>query len=825
MVYQETDRNELSRVELAQGGHLPSLSWWLNQRLAPHRLHAKLSFVKPGYIRLVLAILPAFKEDPRTPAFKKRIIRYLCHQLWILNSDVLDGAYVVAAYAGKPGILWKQSVRIVSPARRSFLELNALESTSKSASKSSVQALSKPSEQQTQRKIRQASQQKQQFQAMRSLLVSGSSAAAFIIGCWLGYADAPPEQTAASARGAGSGAIVQQSNGQTNGQTQVKAALEMIPIIQHKATSSDQAVNLLFGGDVALTNSYTDKVGRDFQWSFSQFPELREADISMVNLEAPFTQQNQILPGKKFNFKAPIENVQVLQNGGIDIVNLANNHAMDYQGAGLSDTLATLEKAGIQSVGAGTDLTKARRPIVMEVKGQKVAYLGYYDADLHAATATTPGTNPRHNDRVAADIKALRGQVDWIVVNYHWGEELAKYPGDWQIDLARFTIDQGADLVVGHHPHVLQGAEVYKGRPIVYSLGNFIFGGKAVSDYDTAALKVSLKEQQMKVEFLPVQVRNFQAKVVNGQSGQQILSQITNVSDIFQMPMTSAMTLDLKTNQAHAIEAGKDAPAIASPTETQTPIKGEPVKGEVSKPNLAKPDAAKPTPIQSPSPEPTKTPDPNNPWSQDSFITEPGKSEKLLKPVNEQGKLPATVKSPLKPDSTLDGTESIETASVQAGADKTALVQTASFQEPTIDDLEKESMAPGESTEVPKGISPNSELSKDTVISAPEQPTSVPPDSVTPDRQMPIAVMPPTASLEPMTKRYAESTVPDLGSVAVLPKTHDSSKGPDTVEKAVEKAAAQTSGNSPQRSVEKTADDRALDTSIAPVEPAGTGTR
>ena len=787
MVYQEADRNELSRVELAQGGHLPSLSWWLNQRFAPHSLQAKLSYVKPGYIRLVLAIRPAFKENPRTPAFKKRIIRYLCHQLWILNSDVLDGAYVVAAYVGKPGILWKQSVRIVSPARRSFLELNALESKSNS----SVQDLAERSEQQTQRKSRQASpqktsQQKQQFQAMRSLLVSGSSAAAFVIGCWLGYADAPPEQTAASARGASSSALVQQSNGQT----QVKAALETVPIIQQKATSSDQAVNLMFGGDVALTNSYSDKVGRDHQWSFSQLPELREADISMVNLEAPFTQQNQALPGKKFNFKAPIENVQVLQNGGIDIVNLANNHTMDYQASGLSDTLATLDKAGIQSVGAGTDLKNARRPIVMEVKGQKVAYLGYYDADLHAATASSPGTNPRHNDRVAADIKALRSQVDWIVVNYHWGEELAKYPGDWQIDLARFTVDQGADLVVGHHPHVLQGAEVYKGRPIVYSLGNFIFGGKAVSDYDTAALKVSLKEKQMKVEFLPVQVRNFQAKVVNGQSGQQILSQITNVSDIFQLPMTSAMTLDLKTNQAHAIDPGKDAPAIASPTETQAPIKSEPAQSDSAKPKPASDKAA--------SPEPAKTHDPENPWSNDSFITGPGKSEKLLKPVNEQGKIPATTKLQVNPDSTLEPTGSVETASAQTASGQTESAQTALFQEPTIDDLEKESMAPGESVEVPEGISPNSEMSKDTVISAPD-----PMPNATQDNQ--TAIAPATASLEPMTKRYAESTEPSFGSVATLP----TSKDPATSDETAEKTAA----------------DRTPESLVTPVEPAVTGTR
>ncbi len=758
MVYQETDRNEVSRVELAQGGHLPSLAWWLNQRLAPHRLQARLSYVKPGYIRIVLDLRPASTQDPRSPEFKKRTIRFICHQLWRLNSDVLDGAYVVAAYAGKAGILWKQSVRIVSPARRTVLEL-AKQSEAENAS------LAK---QQVQKRIRKASQQKQQFQAMRSLLVSGSSAAAFVIGCWLGYADAPPELTAASARGSAPSAIVQ-----NHGAKQVNAALETVPIIQHKAANSDPAVNLLFGGDVTLTDAYSDKVGRDHQWAFAQLPESREADISMVNLEAPFTQHTQALPGKKFNFKAPVENVQVLQNGGIDIVNLANNHTMDYRGAGLAETIATLDKAGIRSIGAGADVKAARRPVIMEVKGQKVAYLGYYDADLHAATASSPGTNPRHNDRVAADIKALRSQVDWIVVNYHWGEELAKYPGDWQIDLARFTVDQGADLVVGHHAHVLQGAEVYKGRPIVYSLGNFVFGGKAVSDYDTAALKVSLKEQQMKVEFLPVQVRNFQPKVVNGQSGQQILSQITNVSDIFQMPMTSAMTMDLKTNQAHAIEAGKDVPAIPSGTDANA----APNADLKQKPDASKVDQQAEPKAEPKADSPTlpKTPDPDNPWSQDSFTT-PGKSEPLLKPAHEQGKLPAT----MKPEGSLEAQDPIETALVSQP------------KEVTIEDVEKESMAAGESTLIPEGVSPDSDAARDTVISAPEPPAANVVEQPAATPETPVVVTPVVtpviapevkpaevisaqpnsgqSSLEPMQKRYAEASGGDLEPIAVIPQ-------------------------------------------------------
>ena len=650
MVYQADDRLELSSeasvVELAQGGHLPSLNAWLNHRLATHRLRAKLSYVRPGYVRIAIALRPSAKVSAKNPSFQKRLTRFICHQLWILNSDVLDGAYVVVSYVGKPSILWKQAVRITSPARKAVIAA-AQSNTDRSNVTRSPHHLNKS--------LRQATQKRKQFQLLRSMMISGSSAAAFMMGCWLGYADAPAEQTSASA----SNGIVQVSK-QGNGT--VKTALETIAVVPHKTQSADPAVSLIFGGDVTLTDAYSDKVGKNHQWAFSQLEEFRQADVSMINLEAPFTSAAQPLPGKKFNFKAPIENVQVLQSGGIDIVNLANNHAMDYQSAGLLETTQTLQKAGIQSIGAGENIKAARRPVIMDVKGKKVAYLGYYDADLHAATAQGAGTNPRHNDRVAADIKALRKQVDWIVVNYHWGEELAKYPGDWQIDLARFTVDQGADLVVGHHPHVLQGAEVYKGRPIVYSLGNFIFGGNSTSDYDTAALKVSLKDQQMRVEFLPIQVRGYQARVVNGQAGQQILGQITEVSDIFQQPMTGTMTLNTITNQAIPIELAKPTAGAGNstiaPTETMVPAKN-PSSDSKSDPN----SEAKPEVKTDAKPEVEKTPDPENPWSQDSFINSPNKGEKLLIPhsalpqeFDRDGK--PIVKTAALKEATIDAVES-----------------------------------------------------------------------------------------------------------------------------------------------------------------------
>ncbi|MEB3295592.1 MAG: CapA family protein [Synechococcales bacterium] len=628
MVY-ASDSSLRSIVEMAQAGHLPSVAFWLNQQLAPYRLRSQIGYVRPGIIRVSLE-LRFGKQDVKSKAFRNRLVRFICHQLWRLNSDVLDGAQVVARVAGKPKILWQQSVRIVSPARKAVLaqsqppssneqpdQDSASHSTAKLrsiATAKSASATAPDTDARSPRPRKPAlvkDAAKKQFQMMRSLIISGSSAAAFILGCWLGYADAPIEQTTASAKASPQSTVFPFNHGS------VKGALEKIPVIQHKSQNTDPSVSLLFAGDVTLTNSYSDKVSTDHKWAFAPMEEMRQVDVSMVNLEAPFTTATQPLPGKKHNFKAPLENVQVLQNGGIDIVNLANNHTMDYEAAGLTETLTTLTEAGIQHVGAGLNSQQARRPVIMDVKGQRVAYLGYYDADLHAAGQKSAGTNPRHNDRVSADIKAIRHQVDWVIVNYHWGEELAKYPGDWQIDLARFTIDQGADLVVGHHPHVLQGAEVYRGRPIVYSLGNFIFGGKSVSDYDTAALKVSLRDRQMKVELLPVQVKNFQARVVGGQAGDHILEQVKNVSDIFQEPLVSPMMMDTRTNKA--------TPIVPSKPNSQ--------KSE----DPAKSNSSNPAPVNNPVNNEGNEPDPDNPWNQDSFITKPDKRESMLQP-DENGK-------------------------------------------------------------------------------------------------------------------------------------------------------------------------------------------
>ncbi|MGB3535606.1 MAG: CapA family protein [Microcoleaceae cyanobacterium] len=508
MVYAENVLQP-SLLDAASRGDFRAIAYIIDSYLRPLGISARIGADQKG----CLQVLVEFQTEP----VAERVVKSICHLLWKINSPTVQGVRVMARFVGQPEILWRQSVRIVTPANRN-------------QSRAAVGSLDQL-----------------KFQTYRSLLMTGSTLASFILGCWISYYDVITLHTAQFAPA--QAAVTRIERDPMRSDT-VQAALETIPVIQHQAVAqpNDPTVTLMFGGDVTLSDNFQEVVGDDYEWAFEKLNEYREADVAMVNLENPLTRATLSRPNKQFNFKADPEAVQVLTHGGIDIVNLANNHTMDYEEPGLVETLKTLEQAGIHTVGAGIDLTQARRPEILEVKGQRIAYLGYYDANFHAAGDGIAGTNPlreEHQQRVAEDIRAIRDQVDWVIVNYHWGIELAEYPADWQIELAHATIDNGADLVVGHHPHVLQGAEIYKGRPIVYSLGNFIFGGNSRTDYNTAILKVSLKaDRKMKVEFLPVEVQQYQPRIVRGRQGDYILSSIERLSRIFDRPMSTPVILD-----------------------------------------------------------------------------------------------------------------------------------------------------------------------------------------------------------------------------------------------------------------------------------------
>lgn len=259
----------------------------------------------------------------------------------------------------------------------------------------------------------------------------------------------------------------------------------------------DGSVSLLFGGDVLLSdhvlNAYQKAGGIGGVLDDGYRQTIAGADFFMVNQEFPFSSRGTAAKDKQFTFRLPPEKVSLLQEMGIDAVTLANNHALDYGTDALLDSCDTLDHAGILHTGAGANLEEAKKPVVVELKGHRIGILGttrVIPESSWVAGKNHVGMLATYDATVTLEeIRQMRGECDYVVVFVHWGIERDERPQDYQRTLGQQYIDAGADLVIGSHPHVLQGVEYYKGKPIVYSLGNFMFGSSIPK---TALLQVTL---------------------------------------------------------------------------------------------------------------------------------------------------------------------------------------------------------------------------------------------------------------------------------------------------------------------------------------------
>lgn len=265
---------------------------------------------------------------------------------------------------------------------------------------------------------------------------------------------------------------------------------------------------LLFAGDVYLSNhvlnAYDKAGGIGGVLDEGIRAEIEAADIFMVNQEFPFTERGTAAADKQFTFRLPHDRFHIMEEMGIDIVTLANNHILDFGEEGLLDSCAALEEAGIPYVGAGENLERARKLETITVGGRTIGFLGtsrvYMDTSW-AAGPNHPGVFSTYDPTQAVEaIKAARELCDYLVVYVHWGVERETTPKEYQRTMGRQYIDAGADLVIGSHPHVLQPVEYYKEKPIVYSLGNFVFGS---SIPDTELFKVVLTEDGAEVTEIP----------------------------------------------------------------------------------------------------------------------------------------------------------------------------------------------------------------------------------------------------------------------------------------------------------------------------------
>ncbi|GLT20941.1 hypothetical protein GCM10007933_03930 [Zoogloea oryzae] len=259
----------------------------------------------------------------------------------------------------------------------------------------------------------------------------------------------------------------------------LRRLLAATALIALAPAAAAESLSLIFAGDVMLDDGPGRVVadGRDPLAAVA--PLLAGADYRIANLECPVATTGAPLDNKIYSFRAHPRVLSVLQ-GRFDAVSLANNHSGDYGPGAFTETMALLDGAGIRRFGGGRNLVEAHAPLWIERKGLRIAVLGYneFKPRVFEAGADHPGIAWSEDSHVIADIRAARkAGADLVIPFMHWGWEREPEPSARQRALARRMIDAGAAAVVGGHPHVTQGAELYRGKPIIYSLGNFVFDG------------------------------------------------------------------------------------------------------------------------------------------------------------------------------------------------------------------------------------------------------------------------------------------------------------------------------------------------------------
>lgn len=255
---------------------------------------------------------------------------------------------------------------------------------------------------------------------------------------------------------------------------------------------------LSFAGDMLFTENTLSRYhqqGISSMFSEELLSAMTDADLFMVNEEFPFSTRGEAAEDKQFTFRVDPSYVRIFQEIGVDVATVANNHALDFGVDAFTDSLDTLDQAGIARVGGGRTLSEAKAPVIRTVGDSTVGILGasrVIPVSSWAAGNARPGMFTAYDQApLLNEISDLSSQCDYTVVYLHWGIEKDEYPQEYQRKLAYACIDAGADLVVGSHPHVLQGFETYKGKLIAYSLGNFLFSN---STNPTVLLQVHIKE-------------------------------------------------------------------------------------------------------------------------------------------------------------------------------------------------------------------------------------------------------------------------------------------------------------------------------------------
>jgi poly-gamma-glutamate capsule biosynthesis protein CapA/YwtB (metallophosphatase superfamily) len=353
-----------------------------------------------------------------------------------------------------------------------------------------------------------------------------------------GLEPAPGESSEGSAAGTSGGGSEGSAGTSVGGNGSERFNAGTVPDAMGSKPESER-VSFAFVGDVLLGEYVGTLLNRHgFDYPYAQVSGiLREADVAAANLETAVTSGGEKPELKTYEFRSDPDALPAFREAGFDLVNLANNHTMDFGPEGLRDTMKHLKESDIAYVGAGETADEAYAPVYIEKNGVRIAVLGFSrvipDGSWKAGENKLGLADTYDYTRPVQAIEAAKAQADIVVVLVHWGDEKAEAPlADKQVDLGRRYIDAGADLVIGSHPHVLQGFEYYKNRWIAYSLGNFIFTkSKDPLTYDSGILQAECgKNGECRLQLMPIRADTPQPQPMDPEKGALLLARLSERS-------------------------------------------------------------------------------------------------------------------------------------------------------------------------------------------------------------------------------------------------------------------------------------------------------
>ncbi|MCL5011233.1 MAG: CapA family protein [Patescibacteria group bacterium] len=312
---------------------------------------------------------------------------------------------------------------------------------------------------------------------------------------------------------------------------QIQSEKNDLPLPATDVDAANPEVSLIFVGDIMLSRGVAQKIKEknSYDYPFLQAGDyLGTGDIVFGNLETTVFDGRKIGTGEMV-FRADVPAVSAIKRAGFTVLSLANNHTMNFGGKGLQKTMQNLENVGLQYAGAGNNIDEAYQPVIMEKNGLKFAFLAFTDTDVipnsYGATAGKPGVAFMDKTLMERAVEQAKTRADFVIVYIHSGNEYQKNPSQRQTDFARAAIDEGAHLVVGSHPHIVQPAETYKGKYIFYSLGNFVFDQRSQNTKEGVIIKTVFDRNGLvNIEPQAVLIRDFsQPAILQGETADKII--------------------------------------------------------------------------------------------------------------------------------------------------------------------------------------------------------------------------------------------------------------------------------------------------------------